>query len=66
MKLWPKRPRHEPQPSEEALDALWRARRDLLNAERLDSAAADVAEALRRTRERNHFAAAVRRAIRGV
>lgn len=68
MRFWPFRRSEvtEPQPSDEAQEALRQAKRELIDAERLDCAAAEVAERLSRTRERNHFTQAVTRAIRGV
>lgn len=69
MNLWPFRRRctDPPRPSEEELDhALRQAERALTDARELRCRADSVADRLSRTRERNHFAAAVARAIRGV
>jgi hypothetical protein len=56
--------RRESRPSQEAQAALWQADRALTDAERLDRAAQEVADRLRETRRRNHFAEAVARSIR--
>lgn len=61
---WPWRHR-TPQPTGDARASLYQAARALADAERLDCAVRDVAGRLRETRERNHFADAVTRAIRG-
>lgn len=60
---WPWR-RKPAQPSHEARTALWQAQRALVDAERLDRAAAVVAERLRTTRSRNHFAERIEDAMR--
>lgn len=68
MRFWPfrRRPRVQPaKPSPEAREAMRQAQRSLLDAERLDRAACDIADRLLKTRERNHFGLAVKRAIRG-
>lgn len=65
MRFWPHAHRKQhPEPSPEAQQALWQARRSLLDAECLDQAAADVARRLRATQARNHFAEAIVRSIR--
>jgi hypothetical protein len=69
MRFWPfkrKRLLPESQPSAEAREALRQAQRGLVDAERLDCAVRDVTERLSQRRERNHFAAAVNRRLRGV
>ena len=68
MRFWPfhRRPLAEPQPSDEAREALRQAERALMDAEALDCAARSVADRLSKTRARNHFAAAVARRIQGV
>lgn len=51
-------------PSEESEVAYKQAERLVLDAERRDVAAADVADRLRKTRARNNFGAAVERSMR--
>lgn len=65
MKLWPFR-RRASEPSEDAQAAVSQADRALKDAERLDCRADEVADAFARSRQQNHFASAVARAIRGV
>jgi hypothetical protein len=52
-------------PSADAQHAAEEARRGLKDAENLACRLEDVADRLSKTRERNHFAAAVARALRG-
>lgn len=52
-------------PSEDAEAAAAEARRGLRDAENLACRLEEVADRLSKTRQRNHFAAAVARAIRG-
>ena len=63
---WPWQRHKKSEPTDDAKASLSQARRTLIDAERLDCAAQEVAGRLRQTRERNHFAEAVTRAIRGV
>lgn len=65
MRLWPFH-RHHPCPSPDAVAADSEAARALIDAKALTSRADRVANKLSRTRERNHFAAAVVRSFRGV
>lgn len=60
---WTKR---EACPTQEAEDAATHAKRALLDAQNFDRRVDRVADELSKTRERNHFAAAVAKAIRGV
>ena len=64
MRFWPKRRKPQPQPSLEAKEALRQARRELVDAEALDSAAEIVERRLQETKDRNHFAEAVIRSMR--
>lgn len=66
MRLWPFHRRRKPCPSDDAIAADQEASRALIDAEALTSRADRVADRLSATRERNHFAAAVYRSIRGV
>lgn len=65
MRLWP-RPVRKAYPSLDAEAADAEAARALTDAKALTSRAGCVADKLSATRERNHFAAAVVRSIRGV
>ena len=64
MRFWPKRRPRPPEPSHEAIEALRQARRELQDAEALDSAAEIVERRLQETKDRNHFAEAVIRSMR--
>lgn len=66
MRLWPFRRRRVAEPSEDAQAAVSQADRAMLDAERLDCRAGEVAEKFTRSREQNHYVTAVVRAIRGV
>lgn len=64
---WPwRREQLEGRASEEATAAAMEAKRARRDFENLAHRVDDVADKLSKTRERNHFAAAVARAIRGV
>lgn len=65
MRFWRWR-RYKPCPSPDAVAADVEAARALTDAKALTSRADHIADRLSKTRERNHFAAAVARAIRGV
>jgi hypothetical protein len=54
------------EPSDEAREALRQARRGLVDAERVDCAAQDIAARLAMIKEINGFSTAVIRTIRGV
>lgn len=65
MRLWPHR-RADRLQADADMDAhLWEAERALVDARQLHSRADEIADRLSKTRERNHFAAAVARALRG-
>ena len=67
-RAWPfrRKPRTPPpQASAEAKEALRQAKRQLVDAERLDSHAKDVAARLEQIRQINGFGAAVIRSMRG-
>lgn len=66
MRFWPFLRRHIACPSPDAVAADAEASRALKDAEALTSRADIVAHRLSKARERNHFAAAVLRSIRGV
>ena len=62
--MWPWR-RRKSRPSEDASASAFQAQRALKDTERLAERVDQVAAELDRIRERNHFAAAVAKAMRG-
>lgn len=63
---WPWRRRcHHPEPSEDARAALYHARRQLADTERLSERVDEVAGHLDRIARRNHLAESIIQAIRG-
>lgn len=66
MRFWPfrKHKQHEARPSPDAQEALRQARRQLADTNRFASHVDEVADRLEEIRRRNHFADAVKAAMR--